>query len=290
MLIEIDTSSGFCYGVINAIKEAEKHLSQAVPLYCLGEIVHNNAEVNRLEKAGLITISHSDMGNPGIKKMLIRAHGEPPSTYIKAKNEGIEIVDATCPVVLKLQQKIKDNYQKQKNNHGQIIIFGQKGHAEVNGLVGQTDGNAIVVEKTEDLENIDFSRPLVVFSQTTKNIEQFNNLVGEIKKKAKSSIEVFDTICRQVSGRMPKLKVFAQNHEVIVFVGGKNSSNAKVLFQMMQEVNPKSYFVSNARELTKEWFQNIQKVGVCGATSTPMWIMEEVADAIRKIASENESL
>lgn len=290
MLIEIDTSSGFCYGVINAIKEAEKHLTQAVPLYCLGEIVHNNVEVDRLKKAGLVTISHTDMGRPGIKKMLIRAHGEPPSTYLKAKKEGIEIVDATCPVVLKLQQKIKENYQKQKSVHGQIIIYGQKGHAEVNGLVGQTDGNAIVVEKVEDLENIDFTRPLVVFSQTTKNIEQFNNLVGEIKKRAKGSVEVFDTICRQVSGRMPKLKEFAKNHEVVVFVGGKNSSNAKVLFQMMQVENPKTYFVSDAGELLNEWFQNIQKVGVCGATSTPMWIMEKVADAIRKITSENESL
>lgn len=290
MEVVIDSNSGFCFGVIKAIDAAEKHLSDdASPLYCLGEIVHNNEEVTRLEDEGLITINHRQIEDISAGRLLIRAHGEPPETYKLAKSKKLNVIDATCPVVLKLQQRIRKGYHEMITENGQILIFGKQGHAEVNGLVGQTENQAIVINALDDLKKIDFTRPARLFSQTTQSVELFKELVDAIEAKYmevgsdKSMFKAYDTICRQVANRAPQLKKFAKNHQVILFVSGKQSSNGKYLYQICKESNENTYFISSENEIKKEWFQGVEKVGVCGATSTPMWLMENVSNYVSSL-------
>jgi 4-hydroxy-3-methylbut-2-en-1-yl diphosphate reductase len=290
MEVVIDSNSGFCFGVIKAIDAAEKHLSDdASPLYCLGEIVHNNEEVTRLEDEGLITINHQQIEDISAGRLLIRAHGEPPETYKLAKSKKLNVIDATCPVVLKLQQRIRKGYHEMITENGQILIFGKQGHAEVNGLVGQTENQAIVINAIDDIKKIDFTRPARLFSQTTQSVELFKELVDAIEAKymevspAKTLFKAYDTICRQVANRAPQLKKFAKNHQVILFVSGKQSSNGKYLYQICKESNENTYFISSENEIKKEWFQGVEKVGVCGATSTPMWLMENVSNYVSSL-------
>lgn len=283
MKIEIDPYSGFCFGVITAIEKAEKLLEQGVPLYCLGDLVHNNVEMERLEKKGLRTIQYNEFKQMKDAVVLIRAHGEPPETYEIAQKNNITLIDATCPVVLQLQKKIKQTYQA--NNEIQIVIFGKQGHAEVNGLVGQTHGNAIVINDLKDLEQLDLSKPIAIFSQTTQSPDKYNEIVLELKKKMEAignveKLVCVNSICRQVSLRDKELKKFAQKHDVIIFVSGKQSSNGKALFEVCKSVNPQSYFISEANEIRFEWFNHANSVGVCGATSTPMWLMKNIAEYI----------
>ncbi|MDR2026494.1 MAG: 4-hydroxy-3-methylbut-2-enyl diphosphate reductase [Prevotellaceae bacterium] len=288
--VEIDNYSGFCYGVIRAIETAEKELEKNSVLFSLGEIVHNNVEVNRLKSKGLNTIAHENIGSVKPAKILIRAHGEPPETYETAKNAGIEIIDCTCPVVLKLQERIKRAYEEAKRCNGVIVIFGKKRHAEVNGLVGQTEGNAVVIENIDEVNQIDCSRPVFLFSQTTKSSEEFEELRNVIVSKIEqsggdlASFKAFNTICRQVSGRKPHLEEFARKHDIIVFVSGKQSSNGKVLYQSCKNANPNSYFVEQAHDINPEWFSECNTVGVCGATSTPKWLMEDIAGEIMRLS------
>lgn len=281
MRISVDEQSGFCPGVVSAIRKAEEHLSQADNLYCLGDIVHNSEEVHRLEQQGLKTIDHSQMECIHDAKVLLRAHGEPPSTYQLAERNGIEIIDATCPVVLQLQKRIKKVYDEEPGV--QIVIFGKQGHAEVNGLVGQTQGTAIVIERQEDLDKVDFSRPVRLFSQTTMPVDSFRQLAETMSQRMLNPVDFTyrDTICRQVANRIPHLKDFARQHDVVLFVSGKKSSNGKALFGVCQEVNPRSFFISHPEELTAQMFYDAQTVGVCGATSTPRWQMEQVASALK---------
>lgn len=288
MKIDIDTGSGFCFGVVRAITLAEKILKEEGRLYCLGDIVHNNKEVERLKNTGLEIIDHDQLKQLNNCKVLIRAHGEPPETYEIARQNNIELVDGTCPVVLKLQQKIKNKYNELKENSGHVLIYGKKGHAEVIGLAGQTGNNAIIVESLEDLDNLDLSKPLHLFAQTTKSPETYQQIYSEIKKRYEvenpdTYLKCTDSICRQVSTRSPRLKVFCKNYDVIVFVSGKKSSNGKLLFEDCKSVNKNSYFVSDKEELDKKWFENAQSVGICGATSTPKWLMEEIAGSIKKL-------
>lgn len=277
MNISIDPNSGFCPGVVSAIRKAEEVLDAEGQLYCLGEIVHNSDEVQRLRSKGLITITHEELKHLHGVKVLLRAHGEPPSTYETARANGIEIIDATCPVVLSLQRRILAERQRDPNT--QIIIYGQPGHAEVNGLVGQTDGFAVVIEGSDDLHNIDPARPSAVYSQTTKSIVGYNQVTQALKELIHPDVELrtYDTICRQVSGRINSLRNFARSHDVILFVAGRQSSNGKVLFNECRSVNPRTYLVANADEINPQWLQNASSVGVCGATSTPKWLMEQVA-------------
>ncbi len=281
MRISVDEQSGFCPGVVSAIRKAEEHLSQADNLYCLGDIVHNSEEVHRLEQQGLKTIDHSQMECIHDAKVLLRAHGEPPSTYQLAERNGIEIIDATCPVVLQLQKRIKKVYDEEPGV--QIVIFGKQGHAEVNGLVGQTQGTAIVIERQEDLDKVDFARPVRLFSQTTMPVDSFRQLAETMSQRMLNPADFTyrDTICRQVANRIPHLKDFARQHDVVLFVSGKKSSNGKALFGVCQEVNPRSFFISHPEELTAEMIHDAQTVGVCGATSTPRWQMEQVASALK---------
>ncbi|MDR2286163.1 MAG: 4-hydroxy-3-methylbut-2-enyl diphosphate reductase [Prevotellaceae bacterium] len=289
MKVEIDSLSGFCYGVIRAIETAEKELDKNGVLFSLGDIVHNNVEVNRLKSKGLNAISHENISAVDPKKILIRAHGEPPETYETAKNAGIEIVDCTCPVVLKLQERIKRAYEEAKQCNGVIVIFGKKRHAEVNGLVGQTEGNAIVIETVDEINRIDCSRPVFLFSQTTKSIEGFEELRRIIVEKIEQSggdtamFKAYNTICRQVSGRKPHLEDFARKHDVVIFVSGKQSSNGKVLYQSCKNANPNSYFIEQATDINPKWFLNCNTVGVCGATSTPKWLMEDIAKVVHEL-------
>lgn len=287
LTVTIDDKSGFCYGVVRAIETAEKELEgEGTVLFSLGEIVHNGEEVSRLQKQGLSAIGRDDISGISGKKMLIRAHGEPPSTYEKAKANNIDVVDCTCPVVLKLQQRIKQAYETVKAINGQLVIFGERGHAEVIGLEGQIDNQAIIIEKLDEVDRLDFTRPIYLFSQTTKSLEGFfalQELIREgIEKHGgdQESFKVHNTTCRQVTGRQPHLQEFARLYDVVIFVSGKQSSNGKVLFQTCLEMNPNTYFVERPADLRPEWFVNHHTVGVCGATSTPKWIMEEVAAAI----------
>ena len=289
MIITIDDNSGFCFGVTTAIQTAERELQKG-PLFCLGDIVHNGQEVERLDKLGLETIDYDDLRTLHNVRVLLRAHGEPPSTYHIAKRNNIEIIDASCPVVLHLQKRIRDTYQAHygKNTGAQIVIFGKKGHAEVIGLEGQTNNTAIVIESIHDLDLLDFTRPIYLFSQTTKSVEEFEQIVAEIKRrKAKGEEVVFEyhnTICRNVANRVKRLQDFARNNDVVIFVGGQKSSNAKVLYHNCLEVNSCTIFVSSASDLTPEILQlchNAEHVGICGATSTPKWLMESVSEAIR---------
>jgi len=291
MQIEIDNNSGFCFGVVNAIQLAEKELDKNDTLYCLGDIVHNSAEVERLKLKGLITVNHEQFKDLKNCKVLLRAHGEPPETYEIAKQNNIQLIDASCPVVLKLQNNIKLGFDKFLRKGGQVVIYGKEGHAEVNGLVGQTNGKAIVIGGFNDLDKIDFSKPVNLFSQTTKSIEGFYEVQKEIKNRMKANqgtedidFIINDTICRQVSHRQPQLRNFVKKHDVVIFVSGKKSSNGRMLFQVCQTENPNTYFVSKQSELEQKWFDNASSVGVCGATSTPRWLMEKVALEINKIA------
>ena len=285
MKITIDHESGFCFGVVFAIQQAEAELDESGILYCLGDIVHNNMEVDRLAKKGLKIINHEQLAELHDCKVLIRAHGEPPETYKIAVRNNIELIDASCPVVLKLQNRVRSSFEAVSQTEGQIVIYGETGHAEVNGLVGQTGGKAILVTGETDLHKIDFSKPVNLFSQTTKSTEGFKRIKSIIEEKVAAShnketnsddFNANDTICRQVSNREPQLQKFARRHEVIIFVSGKKSSNGKALFGVCLEANPKTYFVSEISEIQPDWFKNIETVGICGATSTPMWLMEDV--------------
>jgi 4-hydroxy-3-methylbut-2-enyl diphosphate reductase len=288
--VTIDKYSGFCFGVVYAIEMAEAELSKSGKLYCLGDIVHNNVEVDRLNNMGLEIINHQQLGNLKDCKVLIRAHGEPPETYHTALKNNIQLLDASCPVVLKLQHNIKEGYEEINKIDGQIIIFGKEGHAEVQGLLGQTDGKAIIVASAGDLDRVDFTAPIYMYSQTTKSPKAFAELQEEIRKRKEQhgnsdavKFIVNDTLCRQVSGREPQLKEFAKNNDVIIFVSGKKSSNGKMLFQSCLKENPRSYFISDVDEVKNEWFLDDSSVGICGATSTPRWLMENVAEKITNI-------
>jgi 4-hydroxy-3-methylbut-2-en-1-yl diphosphate reductase len=288
MNVQIDANSGFCFGVVYAIQMAEDELEENGKLYCLGDIVHNNMEVERLKAKGLEIIDHEQLKKLKDAKVLIRAHGEPPSTYLIAAQNNIELIDASCPVVLKLQNRVRGGFDEVNETGGQLVIFGKEGHAEVNGLVGQTGGKAIVVMTEDDLDKIDYTKPIQLFSQTTKSTKGFLNLKKQIEERiiaqggdVKLSFEANDTLCRQVSNREPQLKVFAQNHDVVIFVSGQKSSNGKVLFETCKAENKNSYFISEPSELNPAWFEQAKNVGICGATSTPMWLMESVQENIK---------
>lgn len=285
MLIEIDSESGFCFGVTAAIGKAEEELSTSGTLYCLGDIVHNSDEVERLKTKGLHTITHRQLGDLHDVKVLLRAHGEPPLTYQTAKRNNITIIDATCPVVLKLQERIKSTCDS-TDWHPQIVIYGKLGHAEVNGLVGQTDGRAIVVEDIDGIEKIDFNKDIALYSQTTKSLEGFREIIDRIKKRIKSGVrfEYFDTICRRVSNRVEHLKKFAAEHELVLFVAGSKSSNGKILYNHCLQANPHTYLISNASHIEPYWLDGVTSIGICGATSTPRWLMEQVRDRVGELA------
>lgn len=280
--IEIDENSGFCFGVVNAIKKSEETLQNDKKLYCLGDIVHNTQEVERLKNLGLETINHQQFQQLSNTKVLLRAHGEPPSTYQIANENNIEIIDASCPVVLQLQKKIKRAFEE--NLTQQIVIYGKNGHAEVNGLVGQTCGKAIVVENENDIEKIDFGKDIVLFSQTTKSVEGFNLLVETIKTRLSlnTKFEYNDTICRQVANRANNIREFAQKYDLVLFVSDAKSSNGKILFEECKKVNRNTQFISSAKEINECWLEKISSIGICGATSTPKWLMENVANEVRK--------
>jgi 4-hydroxy-3-methylbut-2-enyl diphosphate reductase len=284
MIVEIDTNSGFCFGVVTAIHKAEEELDKSDKLHCLGAIVHNSMEVRRLEEKGLVTIDRDMFDHLHGQKILFRAHGEPPSTYIQAKKNDLTIIDATCPVVLNLQKRIRKAYLASDSQLTQIVIYGKKAHAEVNGLVGQTDGNAIVIEGVEDLSKLDYSKNICLFSQTTKSIEGFNKIVEEIQKRMESDKTfVFnDTICRQVANRIPKIINFVARHDLILFVSGRESSNGKVLFDECKKVNSNIYMISDLDEVDYTIFEGVKSVGICGATSTPKWLMEELKQKIEQ--------
>lgn len=283
--IEINKSSGFCFGVINAIKYAEEELKTEDSLNCLGEIVHNSQEVERLANKGLKTINYKDLEGLRNTKVLFRAHGEPPEVYAFAHANNIKIVDATCPVVLRLQKRIRTKYEETRDVQAQIVIYGKIGHAEVNGLVGQTNGEAIVVQKLDEITKIDFSKPVILFSQTTMSKEDFAELIENISKRMADGVdfEYFDTICRQVSNRIPDLDEFAREKDWIYFIAGKNSSNGKVLYQICKDANPNTTFISTADEIIEPLPDWVHHVGICGATSTPKWLMEEVAKKLKAI-------
>lgn len=293
MIITIDDNSGFCFGVTSAILAAERELQKG-QLFCLGDIVHNGQEVQRLERLGLETIDYDDLRTLHNVRVLFRAHGEPPSTYSIAQRNGIEIIDASCPVVLKLQKRIRDTYQTLhgKNTGAQIVIFGKKGHAEVIGLEGQTNNTAIVIEGINDLHKLDYTKPIYLFSQTTKSVDEFQQIVKEIEElrlavgkrdmgidRQDVAFEYHDTICRNVANRVKKLQDFARSNDVVIFVGGQKSSNAKVLYNHCLEVNSCTIFVSSMEDLTPEILQHChdaERVGICGATSTPKWLMQQI--------------
>lgn len=290
MTIDIDQKSGYCFGVEFAIQMAEDELNEVGNLYCLGDIVHNDMEVKRLAEKGLKVINHEELAELSDCKVLIRAHGEPPATYKLALKNNIELIDASCPVVLKLQNRVRNAHKKVKREKGQTVIYGKQGHAEVVGLTGQTSEEAIVVMNDKDLDLVDYSKPITLFSQTTKSTKGFAELVSKIEDRInktapemEAEFNINDSICRQVSNRDPHLEVFAQNHDVIIFVSGKKSSNGKALFQTCKANNERSYFIENEKELDAEWFSSNDSVGICGATSTPTWLMEQVKEYLGKI-------
>lgn len=282
MKVEIDKYAGFCFGVTNAIKEAESYVSEGI--YCLGEIVHNAKEEERLIKLGMKTAGHQDLTNLSGKKLLIRAHGEPPETYLKALDAGIEIIDATCPVVLRLQKRIKEKFEE-RDGH-QVVIYGKKGHAEVNGLVGQTGGKAIVISNMAEAESLDISKPTFLFSQTTSDYSEYEEIAEYLKKKSADVngkddlFTVYQTICPSVKNRIPRLREFCSEHDTIIFVSDNNSSNGKMLFGVCKEANPNSYFITGPEDLNQEWLNSCSSVGISGATSTPLWLMENVKAGI----------
>lgn len=297
MRIEIDEGSGFCFGVTTAIKKAEEELTMGKTLYCLGDIVHNGMEVERLHDRGLVTINHEELKQLHDVKVLLRAHGEPPETYEIARRNNIEIIDATCPVVLQLQKRIKRQFETQYQSPlplggagggVQLVIFGKNGHAEVLGLVGQTNNQAIVVESLDDVKRLDFNRDIYLYSQTTKSLDEFRRIIEYIQSHISPSatFQSFDTICRQVANRMPNIASFAARHDLILFVSGRKSSNGKVLFHECERVNPNSHHIESAVEIDSSWLKNIETVGICGATSTPKWLMEDCRDAILRMVSK----
>ena len=288
--IEIDEKSGFCFGVVKAITKAEEELAKGEVLYCLGDIVHNGQEVERLSKMGLITIDHDQLAELHDAKVMLRAHGEPPSTYEMAKRNNITLIDASCPVVLKLQSRIKNAYETIPTDDTQIVIFGHLGHAEVNGLVGQTNEKAIVIENENDLYKVDLNKPIRLFSQTTKSLEGYNHLVTTLTSKIDKevSFEHTDTICRQVANRMPNITIFAQQNDIVIFVSGKKSSNGQVLYEHSKQINSNTYLVSEANEVFDLKIDFSKKIGICGATSTPRWLMEEVAKKLEELALVQE--
>ena len=288
--IEIDNGSGFCFGVTTAIQKAEEELAKGNRLYCLGDIVHNGMECERLRAMGLITINHNDLRELHDVKVLLRAHGEPPETYELARRNNIEIIDATCPVVLQLQKRIKKKYDESRSeecevrseNAPQIVIFGKKGHAEVLGLVGQTHSDAIVIENVDEVTKLDFSRDIYLYSQTTKSLDEFHRIIAYIQQhiSPEATFQSFDTICRSVANRMPNISQFATRHDLILFVCGRKSSNGKVLFNECLRVNPNTHLIEDPQEIDPAWLDGIHTVGICGATSTPRWLMEQCRDAI----------
>ena len=290
MVIEIDEGSGFCFGVTRAIGKAEEELGNGKKLYCLGDIVHNGKECSRLQQLGLETIDHNTYNSLHDANVLLRAHGEPPSTYKKAQENNIHIIDATCPVVLHLQERIRKEYLADTERKKQIVIFGKNGHAEVLGLVGQTEGTAIVIEKPEEVEQLDFHRDICLYSQTTKPLDGFRKIVDYIQNhiSPEATFKYADTICRQVANRMPHIREFSSRHDVILFVCGKKSSNGRVLFSQCLDVNPRSYMIDTASEVDPSWLQDCSSVGICGATSTPKWLMEECKVRIQQLLGGNK--
>ena len=278
--IEIDNGSGFCFGVTTAIQKAEEELAAGKTLYCLGDIVHNGMECERLKQLGLVTINHEEMSKLHGVKVLLRAHGEPPSTYEMARKNDIEIIDATCPVVLQLQRRIKKQYDMCPD--AQIVIFGKPGHAEVLGLVGQTESKAIVIANVEEVKQLDFTRDIYLYSQTTKSLDEFHRIIEYIQEHIshEATFKSFDTICRQVANRMPNISAFATRHDLVLFVCGRKSSNGKVLYNECKSVNPNSHLIEGPEEIQKEWLEGVRTIGICGATSTPKWLMEQCRDAI----------
>ena len=279
--IEIDSGSGFCFGVTTAIKKAEEELAEGKTLYCLGDIVHNGMECDRLRRLGLVTINHEEMSRLHDVKVLLRAHGEPPHTYDLARRNNIEIIDATCPVVLRLQKRIKEQYEASP----QIVIFGKKGHAEVLGLVGQTDGNAIVIESFDEATKLDFTHDIYLYSQTTKSVDEFHRIIAYIQAHIAptATFKSFDTICRSVANRLPNIAAFAQRHDLILFVCGRKSSNGKVLYNECLRVNTNTHLIEGPEEIERAWLDNVQTIGICGATSTPKWLMEQCREFIERL-------
>ncbi len=284
MRVEIDRRSGFCFGVIKAIKSAESELKNSDKLYCLGDIVHNGMEVERLERMGLESVSREEYYRLKDCKVLIRAHGEPPETYEYARANNIELIDATCPVVLTLQEKVKSSYENFRDRDGQIVIYGKKGHAEIIGLDGQIGNKAVVLESIDDINQIDFSRPVSLYSQTTKRVEDFYRIADTVKSNMKPGVpvDIKDSICRQVSNRVPHLKKFVLNFDLILFVAGHKSSNGRYLYTICKEENNRTHHVSRIEEIDPQWFEGVESVGICGATSTPNWLMEEVAEWVKE--------
>lgn len=286
-VIEIDKGSGFCFGVTTAIRKAEEELGRTGHLYCLGDIVHNTAEVDRLASQGLETITHDQLERLYDVKVLLRAHGEPPETYETARRNRIEIIDATCPVVLKLQQRIHATYHgsEEGKTAPQIVIYGKRGHAEVLGLVGQTQGHATVIENIDEIDKIDYSRDIYLYSQTTKSVQEFQRIVQEIKRRVHQGVtfKSFDTICRSVANRIPQIREFAAQHELILFVSGAKSSNGRILFAECLDANPNSHLISGEGDIDPSWLLGKERIGICGATSTPRWLMQRVSDAVRRL-------
>lgn len=288
--IEIDKESGFCFGVVTAINKAEEELAHGGTLYCLGDIVHNSREVERLKAMGLITINHEEFARLKNVKVLLRAHGEPPETYDIARRNNIDIIDATCPVVLRLQKRIKQAYTQEEEHKKQIVIYGKNGHAEVLGLVGQTNGEAIVIEKLDEAAQLDLNKNICLYSQTTKSLDEFGQIVEYIKNHLSPEVtfEYFDTICRQVANRIPNIRKFAASHDLIFFVSGKKSSNGKMLFAECLKVNSNSHLIDSAEEIDTNLLAGATSIGICGATSTPKWLMEEISKSIQsKIESKH---
>jgi len=288
MKVTLDAYSGFCFGVELAVSVAERELGKSKPLYCLGPLVHNEMEVERLTRKGLVVVDHARFAALRDCRVLIRAHGEPPETYRIASENNIELIDATCPVVLSLQQQIGMAFRESSHNQGQIVIFGKKGHAEVAGLNGQTGNTAIILEHPEEAVNLDPSRPVHLFAQTTREPETYSR-VQEILKKRSIAVEATDSICRQVSGQSDRLRSFALDHDVILFISGRESSNGRALFETCRQANERTYFISSPGEIDPSWFRNVESTGICGATSTPKWLMKEVADQLESIVSGDVS-
>ena len=284
--IEIDNGSGFCFGVTTAIQKAEEELAKGNTLYCLGDIVHNGMECERLRQLGLITIDHEQMASLHNVKVLLRAHGEPPATYELARKNNIEIIDATCPVVLQLQKRIRKQYEASPSGDGaSIVIFGKKGHAEVLGLVGQTQSEAIVIENFDEVSRLDFTRDIYLYSQTTKSLDEFHRIIEYIQQHISptATFRSFDTICRNVANRMPNISNFATKHDLVLFVCGRKSSNGRVLYNECLRVNPNTHMIEGPDEIDPAWLSGIETVGICGATSTPKWLMEQCRDALSLI-------
>lgn len=290
MRIEIDDKSGFCFGVVRAITEAEKALAEGGTVYSLGDIVHNRIEVQRLERLGLQTVTHDEMPRLAGYRLFIRAHGEPPTTYARARELGIDLIDATCPVVARLQTRVVRAHELMRPTGGQVVILGKRGHAEVVGLTGQVDAPTIVIEGPQDLDAIDFARPVYFLSQTTQSIALFERLCDEMRRRAAdpAQVRIEDTICRQVANREEHLEAFARRFDVVIFVCGRKSSNGKVLFEVCRRANAATYNIEEAAELEPQWFAGAASVGICGATSTPKWLMQQVADAVGRIVPPQE--